>query len=153
LGYCFNPISFFFCYGREGEAPVVLGEVNNTFGETKNYWLGPHNAVAAENALRFRCAKDFHVSPFMEMGLEYDFVLTEPVERLVVHMNTLRKGEAFFDATLTLERQEWSSANLTRALVRQPMQSAKVIAAIHWQAVRLWWKGVPVFTHPGKVAR
>jgi len=148
LGYCFNPISIFFCYPRAGGAPMVVAEVNNTFGETKLYWLGPHNAVPAQNSLHFRCAKDLHVSPFMDMALDYDFVLTEPAERLVVQINTLEGGHSFFDATLTMQREDWTSANLTASLMRQPWLTAKIIAAIHWEAVRLWWKGTPFFPHP-----
>ncbi len=148
LGYCFNPISIFFCYPRAGGVPVVVAEVHNTFGETKLYWLGPHNAVPAQNSLHFRCAKDLHVSPFMDMALDYDFVLTEPAERLVVQINTLDGGKSFFDATLTMQREAFTSANLTASLVRQPWLTAKIIAAIHWEAVRLWWKGTPFFPHP-----
>jgi DUF1365 family protein len=150
LGYCFNPVSLYFCYGLDGRDPLVLAEVNNTFGEGRNYWLGPHNALPAENSLRFRCAKDFHVSPFMDMDLEYDFTFTQPDEKLVVHVNTLRGGDSFFDATLSLERQPWTSVNLTRTLARYPWMTAKVMAAIHWQALRLLVKGVPVYTHPAR---
>jgi DUF1365 family protein len=150
LGYCFNPVSFYFCYDSGGGAPHVLAEVNNTFGESRNYWLGPHNALPSARALRYRCAKDFHVSPFMEMNLAYDFVLTHPGDRLVVHVNTLKEGSSFFDATLKLDREPWSSANLTRALLRQPWMTAKVIGAIHWEALRLWWKGTPVYPHPAR---
>jgi DUF1365 family protein len=150
LGYCFNPVSFYFCYGQDGGDPVVLAEVSNTFGESRNYWLGPHNAVPAANSLRFRCAKDFHVSPFMDMDLDYDFTFTPPQEQLVVHMNTLRAGEALFDATLTMQRQPWTSPNLTRTLLRYPWMTAKVIAAIHWEAFRLLWKGLPIYTHPAR---
>ena len=150
LGYRFSPVSFYFCYAHDGGDPMVLAEVNNTFGESRNYWLGPHNAVSSENSLRFRCAKDFHVSPFMDMDLDYDFTFTPPQQKLVVHMNTLRGGDALFDATLTMERQPWTSANLTRTLLRYPWMTAKVITAIHWEAVKLFLKGVPVYTHPAR---
>ena len=82
--------------------------------------------------------------------MEYDFVLTEPSDRLVIHIKTLDQGEAFFDATLTMHREPWSSANLTRALVRQPWLTARIITAIHWEGLRLWWKNVPVYTHPAR---
>ena len=151
LGYCFNPISLYFCYRNGGGGPpVVMAEVNNTYGESRNYWLGPHNALAAGgNSQRFACPKDMYVSPFMKMALDYEFVVTEPTGRLVLHMNTLDRGQTFFDATLTLERQAWTSANLAKALLRQPFMTGKVIAAIHWQALRLYLKGVPVVPHPG----
>ena len=153
LGYCFNPISFFFCYGRTGELETVLAEVNSTFGESRNYWLWSGNRQPSANALRYRCAKTMHVSPFMDMDLEYDFVLTEPGENLVTHMNAIETGrgsEPFFDATLTLRRQPWTSQTLGGVLLRHPWMTAKVLAAIHWQALRLLLKRVPVFTHPAR---
>jgi DUF1365 family protein len=153
LGYSFNPVTFYFCYGEDGSAPRILAEVNNTFGETRNYWLGPQNAIASENSLRFRCAKDFHVSPFLDMDLDYDFTFTHPEEKLVAHMNVLRGNATMLDATLQLERHAWTSANLTRTLAEYPFVTGKVIAAIHWQAVKLLVKGVPVFTHPARKER
>ena len=151
LGYCFNPISLFFCYDRDGHVAAVLAEVNNTFGETRTYWLWSANRRPAENSLRFRCPKTLHVSPFMGMNLDYDFVLTEPAERLVAHMNTLEEEHSFFDATLTLDRKPWTPGNLRAALARQPRMSGKVIVGIHFEALRLFLKGTPVFTHPDRI--
>jgi DUF1365 family protein len=99
-----------------------------------------------------------HVSPFMAMNLDYQFVLTEPADKLVAHMNTIEhsppseSAQPFFDATLSLERQPWTSQNLAGVLRRHPWMTAKVIGAIHWQALRLFLKRVPVFTHPARVA-
>ncbi len=151
LGYCFNPISLYYCMDHSAKPPVILAEVNNTFGETRNYWLSSANQLPSENALHFRCQKTMHVSPFNEMGLEYDFVLTPPGERLVAHMNTLKDSKSFFDATLTLEQKPWTAANLRLALFRHPWMTAKVITAIHWEALRLFLKGAPVFTHPDRI--
>lgn len=148
LGYAFNPISFFYCYDKAGELCTVLAEVNNTFGESQNYWLSPRHELPAENSKHYRCAKVMHVSPFMPMELEYDFVLTSPAESLVAHMNTLEQGSAKFDATLTLRREPWTAAALHHALLTHPWMTAKVITAIHWQALRLLLRRVPVFTHP-----
>jgi uncharacterized protein len=166
LGYCFNPISFFFCYDQGGHLDTVLAEVNSTFGESRNYWLWPRNRQPSANALdpksagsalRFRCPKELHVSPFMEMNLEYEFVLTEPGQKLVAHMNTQECGLApepsgpFFDATLALEHEPWTSRSVGRVLLRHPWMTAKVFGAIHWQALRLFLKRVPVYTHPARV--
>jgi DUF1365 family protein len=151
LGYCFNPISIFYCMGKDGKSPVLLAEVHNTFGEIRNYWLSPANQTVSNSAMSFRCQKTLHVSPFNDMNLEYDFVLTPPGETLVAHMNTLRTGKSFFDATLTLERKPWTAQNLRAALVRHPWMTAKVIGAIHWEALRLFLKGAPVFTHPDRI--
>jgi len=157
LGYCFNPISFYFCYDRSGRLDTILAEVNSTFGESRNYWLSPKNRQPSANALRYRCPKTMHVSPFMDMNLDYEFVLTEPGERLVAHMNTIESGvtsgspQPFFDATLTLEHAPWTARNLGGVLLRHPWMTAKVIGAIHWQALRLFLKRVPVYTHPARV--
>ena len=157
LGYCFNPISFYYCYDRGGHLDTVLAEVNSTFGESHNYWLSPKNRRPSANALHYRCPKAMHVSPFMGMNLDYDFVLTEPNDKLVAHMGASERGSAsaspqeFFDATLTMERQPWTSRNLVVVLLRHPWMTAKVIAAIHWQALRLFLKRIPVVTHPGRV--
>ena len=166
LGYCFNPISFYFCYDRSGHVDTILAEVNSTFGEGRNYWLWPKNRQSAASAsdpkssapaLRYRCPKTLHVSPFMDMNLDYELVLTEPGEKLVAHMNTIERGPAFdsfkpfFDATLALEHEPWTARSLGRVLLRHPWMTAKVIGAIHWQALRLFLKRVPVYTHPARV--
>jgi uncharacterized protein len=150
LGYNFNPISFFYCFDERGNVPVVLAEVNNTFGESRNYWLSASNRVASSGKLlRFRCRKTLHVSPFMGMEQDYDFVLTRPLGDLVAHMNTTDADGVLLEATLTLERRPWTG--LLRGLLRFPWMTAKVVAAIHWQALRLYLKGAPVFTHPAKL--
>ena len=151
LGYCFNPISFFFFYDQRGRLNTVLAEVNSTFGESRNYWLSPQNQKPSANALHYRCPKTMHVSPFMGMNLDYEFVLTEPGDSLVAHMKTIERSPAsvpFFDATLALEWQAWNSRSVGRILLRHPWMTVKVIGAIHWQALRLFLKRVPVTTHP-----
>jgi len=154
LGYCFNPISFFFCYDAADELRVILAEVNSTFGESRNYWLTPANRCPSEKANRYVCPKTMHVSPFMDMNLDYEFVLTEPAATLVAHMNTLERGghrTRLLDATLSLEHQPWTGRNLGEALLKHPWMTASVIFAIHWQALRLFLKKIPVFTHPARL--
>ena len=151
LGYNFNPISIYYCYSREGRLETVLAEVKSTFGESHNYWLSAANQVSAGKARIYRCRKAMHVSPFMPMELDYRFVLPPPGERLVAYMNTLEGEHSAFDATLRLRREVWSAANIRRALLRFPWVTAKVIAAIHWEALKLYIKKVPVFTHPARL--
>jgi uncharacterized protein len=148
LGYVFNPVSFFYCYDSSGDLAMVLSEVNNTFGESWNYWLTPDVQTRNLSAWRFRTSKKMHVSPFHSMELEYDWLFTPPGERLVLHMNTLAGGKANFDATLQLQRRPWSSKEVLSALAAYPFMTLRVIGAIHWEALRLWAKGVPVYTHP-----
>jgi len=153
LGYCFNPVSYFYFYDRSGELAMVMAEVNNTFGETHPYWLDRSIEVRTPAGRHYDFDKAFHVSPFMPMDCRYRFAFTDPGDGLAVRVNEWTGGELFFDATLRLSRESWSAGALHRALARHPWMTAKVIAAIHWQALRLWARGVPVFTHPKKLAR
>jgi DUF1365 family protein len=141
LGYCFNPVSFFYCFDAANRLRIVLAEVNNTFGGSHNYWLRPDPAL---RTFRSAAAKSLYVSPFMPVDLEYTFAFTPPADRVVAHMETLEAGSVCFDATLSLERRPWNAAEIRRALFRYPMMTANVVAAIHWQALKLWWKGVPL---------
>jgi DUF1365 family protein len=149
LGYNFNPVSFFYCYDHDDKLRMVLAEVKNTFGETENYWLTPSVEHPAGENKRYRFLKTFHVSPFMKLGHHYDWTFTPPADRLIAQCLSLEDGKEIFDSTLKLERREWSGAELHRALVQFPWMTAKVIAAIHWQALRLLIKRVPVVAHPG----
>jgi DUF1365 family protein len=141
LGFVFNPVSFFYCLDASGRLSLVLAEVSNTFGGAHNYWL-QHRGGSG----RFRAAasKSLYVSPFMPADLDYTFAFTPPEDRLVAHMETVRDGVVGFDATLSLERRPWTAREIRRALFRHPAMTARVVAGIHWQALRLWWKGVPV---------
>ncbi len=149
LGYNFNPVSFFYCYDREETLQTIMAEVSNTFGETQNYWLTPNIERPAGGNKRYRFAKTFHVSPFMKLGHEYDWTFTPPGERLITQSASYENGLQIFDSTLRLERQEWSRRELHRALIRFPWMTAKVITSIHWQALRLLLKRVPIVRHPG----
>jgi uncharacterized protein len=152
LGYCFNPVSFFFCHDTAGRLGLVLAEVNNTFGGAHNYWLEPV-PLSGRGPFTASAAKAFYVSPFMPADLRYSFRFTSPLDSLVVHMvaEQARTGcdvEHRFDATLRLERRPWSSGAIRDALMRFPVMTAAVMAGIHWEAVRLWWKGLPVVPRP-----
>ena len=138
LGYCFNPVSFFYCFDRGGRLERVLAEVHNTFGGSHQYWIAPHDTAA----------KALYVSPFLPPDLEYSFDFSRPEASLVAHMETRRDGVACFDATLCLERRPWTAREIRRALVRHPVMTAGVVAGIHWEAVKLWWKGVPAYDRP-----
>jgi len=148
LGYVFNPVSFFYFYDAGGNLRQMMAEVNNTFGESCNYWLTPQVARANAAARCYVTDKRMHVSPFMEMKMQYDWIFTPPGAELVAHMNVRQEGKAFFDATLELERRDWSA--LGRVLATYPLMTMRVIMGIHWEALKLWWKGVPVFPHPAK---
>ena len=138
LGYCFNPVSFFYLFDREHRLAAVLAEVHNTFGGAHNYWLRPDGSASG---FRSTAEKSLYVSPFMPPDVEYHFALTNPGARLNVHINAVWSGQRLFDATLSLERRPWTARALLGQLVRHPAMTAAVTAGIHWQALTLWWKG------------
>ena len=86
----------------------------------------------------------------MEMDVDYDWRFRDPGENLTVHMENARQGCKVFDATLVLQRREISARSLAAVLVSFPLMTVKVVLAIHWQALKLWLKSVPVHDHPDK---
>jgi uncharacterized protein len=155
FGYGFNPISLYYCYEPDGsELTAVVGEVTNTpWGERRLYALPMTDNRGRAERPEFRFGKSLHVSPFLPMDMEYRWRLTLPGERLVVHMDDIRAEETVLDATLSLRRREIDGASLARVLWRYPLMTAQVVLGIHWQALRLWLKGIPVFDHPSRTAR
>ncbi|HTO46305.1 MAG TPA: DUF1365 domain-containing protein [Burkholderiales bacterium] len=154
FGYCFNPVSFFYCYASGGERiEAIVAEVNNTpWGERHCYVLDATALPARAAVMRFRLGKALHVSPFMPMDQVYDWRFSAPGERLAVHTAlhaASGSGGKVFDATLALRRVPISGASLAGVLVLFPLVTLKVIAAIYWQALRLWAKGIPFHHHPG----
>ena len=153
FGFGFNPVSFYYCFDAADErVETVVAEVNNTpWGERHCYVLPSSQNLGSRDKLRFRFGKQFHVSPFMPMDMDYDWRFGAPGERLLVHMENWREGRALFDATMSLEREPIGSRALAAALAGYPFMTAKVVTAIYWQALRLWLKRVPFHPHPSGV--
>jgi DUF1365 family protein len=153
FGYGFNPVSFYYCYEADGETlAAIVAEINNTpWGEQHCYVLPARASTGtADHKLRFEFGKDFHVSPFLPMDMDYDWRFNAPDEHLLVHMENWREGRQLFDATLTLEREPITAASLASALVAYPLMTSRVACAIYWQALRLWLKRTPFLTHPDR---
>ncbi len=148
FGYVLNPVSFYYCFDEADTAvSTVVAEVNNTpWGERHCYVLG--SDVNPSERLRFQHAKRFHVSPFMDLDMQYRWSLSPPAETLSVHIENWRDSSRLFDVTLHLNERPITPVELARVLVRHPFITGKVATAIYWQALKLWWKRCPFVPHP-----
>ncbi len=154
LGYVFNPISIYYCFNTQERLESLLLEVTNTpWGEKHCYALPAEEVNGAAWRKAKSWAKSLHVSPFLPMTLSYRFLWTEPAASLLGHIECVQEGKGVLDATLSLESKQLTTAQLLRSMTRFPFLTLRVIAAIHWQAIRLWLKRVPLFDHPGPVAQ
>ncbi|MDH3466397.1 MAG: DUF1365 domain-containing protein, partial [Gammaproteobacteria bacterium] len=149
FGYGFNPVSFYYCFDKDDErVETIVAEVNNTpWGEQHHYVLGADQDLGRHGHKRFQIRKSFHVSPFMPMQIDYDWRFSAPDEVLAVHMESRKDARKVFDATLKLRRRSISGTTLAGVLVQYPLMTFKVIGAIYYQALRLWLKRVPFYTH------
>jgi DUF1365 family protein len=152
FGHNFNPVTFYYCFDQAGSRleAIVANITNTPWGERYSYVLNTSQKIDLGQEVRFRFAKNFHVSPFMDMNVEYDWWFGVPGDSLQVQMILLRDGARQFSANLDLKRRELNGSNLSRMLLSYPPMTLKVIAGIYWQALRLWIKGATFYAHPSK---
>jgi uncharacterized protein len=150
LGYSFNPISIYFCHRPDGELAAIIYEVHNTFGERHSYIASIETKFGE---IRQNCRKAFYVSPFMDMDLVYHFRLTEPSERIAIGISASKGGEPVLNASLAGLRRELTDGELLLIFLKIPLITAKVTLAIHWEALRLWLKGMRLRDRPAPPAR
>ena len=152
FGLSFNPVTFYYVFDdADAHVETIVAEITNTpWNERHAYVLADAANEGRGKTRRYRLAKRFHVSPFMPMEIEYDWRFSAPGETLAVHMENIDRTGKLFDATLALERRALDGAGLARALAFFPFMTAKVVAAIYWQALRLWLKRIPFHPHPRK---
>ncbi len=150
-GHIFNPVTFYYCFDEAERVAAIVAEITNTpWRERHVYALDAATGRrGARRSLRWRFEKMFHVSPFFPMNMENDWAFTPPSDELFVHMN-LRglSGDKAFDATLLMRRREMNPWLLRGLLLRFPLMTVQVIAKIHFEALKLWLKRAPVFSHP-----
>jgi len=145
LGYVFNPLSIYFCHGADGTLMALLYEVRNTFGEMHSYLL-PVSGDAP--TIHQRCAKKFYVSPFLDMDMTYDFRVAPPGERISVVVAADDKRGAVLVASLAGERRALTDRALAAVFLSLPLMTIKVMVAIHWEALKIWWKGMRLYPRP-----
>jgi len=126
----------------------VVAEVTNTpWGERHYYVLDARNQPSGQTLL-FDHSKGFHVSPFMPMDTHYHWRIQIPADRFALVIAVEEGGEELFSAGLRLQERPFTRAQLLRGFLLMPFTSLKVVAAIHWQALRLWLKSAPFHSHP-----
>ncbi len=153
-GHFFSPLNVYFCFDETGQqVEYLVGEVNNTpWGEQHCYVLWEGNRTPGAGPLRFSHAKSFHVSPFIDMQMQYRWRFRPPERQLAVSISTVDAEGILFNAGMTMLRRPLDRRQLRRVLLRYPLMNTRVLAAIYHQALKLWWKKCPFYPHPKTVA-
>ena len=148
FGYNFNPMSAYYCFDKNETLEAVVLEVSNMPWRQMHPYVLSGGRPIANNGIRFEFAKTFHVSPFMPLDMRYVCKLAPPGERLALTLENWRGVTRGFDAHLSFERQDISSASLARVLATDPFATLRVTSLIHWQALKLWRKRAPIYDRP-----
>ena len=138
LGYVFNPLSVFYVYDKKDDLISILYEVKNTFGEQHTYIFKVKN----NNILQHNCSKKFHVSPFIEMNCNYFFKILKPGEKISVIIDQYQSNEKLLYASQDGKRVDFTSIELIKSYLKHPLMTFKIISAIHFEAFKLWAKGI-----------
>ncbi len=150
FGYITNPLTTYYCYDADETLKAIVANVNNTpWGESHAYVLRVEGKASLPKG-KYECEfeKNFHVSPFNPIAMQYRWVSHNPSSKLFVHLENWCEQKKIMDATLSLSAEPISSKRLALALIQYPFMTVKVISLIYWQALKLWFKKVPFFSHP-----
>jgi DUF1365 family protein len=152
LGYVFNPISIYFCYRPDGGLAATLYEVNNTFGQRHSYLLPVDATQAVDGQVTQSCCKRLYVSPFMDMDMGYEFRVHPPDRTVALAVDVLDGNGLILATALRGNRRAFDDGVLLLTFFSYPLLTLKIIGAIHWEALRLWLKGMRIKKRPPKPA-
>jgi uncharacterized protein len=141
LGYTFNPLSAYFCYRADGSLALLIYDVRNTFGDIHSYVLPVKASEISDTGIRQAQDKLFYVSPFIEMAMRYHFRVSPPGEHVKLRILETDRDGPLLAATFNGRRSALTSAALQQSFFSLPLVTFKIMAAIHWEALRLWLKG------------
>jgi len=151
LGHAFNPLSLFYCLDENNNCYAVVHEVHNTFGERHAYVLPVvEDEKTDQYWIHQRADKSLFVSPFADMNMQYEFRLNQPAQRQVIVIRASDEQGLVITASYAAQRHVLSSSQLLKVFLRIPFLGAKVVIGIHWEALKLWIKGIPFFKHRPK---
>ena len=142
FGYTFNPLSVYFCYRADGPLALMIYEVRNTFGDIHAYVLPVKSGEISDAGIRQSQEKLFYVSPFVEMAMRYHFRVSPPCENVKLRILETDRESPLLAATFHGRRRALTTPALLRSFFALPLVTLKIVAAIHWEALRLWLKGV-----------
>ena len=148
FGYTFNPLSVYFGYRADGALALVIYEVRNTFGDIHPYAHPVQPGEISPAGLRQQQDKTFYVSPFIEMAMRYHFRIVPPGDTVKIRILETSAEGPVLAATFSGHRQPLTSMALLRSVLQLPLLTLKVMAAIHWEALRLWIKGARLVPRP-----
>jgi uncharacterized protein len=148
LGYTFNPLSAYFCYRAGGELALIIYEVRNTFGDIHSYALPIRPGEIGAAGVRQQQDKLFYVSPFIDMAMRYHFRVSPPGDNVKLRILETDREGPLLAATFSGRRRALTTAALLRSFASLPLVTLKIVAAIHWEALRLWLKGARLAPRP-----
>ena len=148
FGYVFNPISVYFCYDDAGALVALIYAVRNTFGERHAYVAPIEPGDLSQAGVQQTRTKIFHVSPFIDMGARYHFHIMPPGKVVRLRIHETQSGEALLSATFAGKAQPLGTAQLAACLLKFPLMTWKIVAGIHWEALKLWFKGARFRSSP-----
>jgi DUF1365 family protein len=146
FGYVFNPLSVYYCYDSFNTLRVIICEVSNTFNERHSYLIKVDQTGSRH--VHHSCKKKFYVSPFIGMDAVYHFRITPPTDRLTVFIDQHDDKGPLLKASFSGHSKVLTDRSLISLLIRYPLMSVKVIGGIHWEALKLWSKGLKILTRP-----
>ncbi len=146
-GYCFNPVSFYYCFNIKNKLEVIVSHITNTPWNENHAYV--HDCRGLNKPLKyFEFQKDFHISPFMPMDIKYEWMFNEPDQEIMVSMNNIHKKFFIFNVSMRLHKKPLNTKSLNRLLIKFPPETFKTIIAIYWNALCLKFKRIPFFSHP-----
>ena len=149
FGYCFNPVSFYYCFDKsEKNIDAIIAEVTNTPWKQRYCYVLDCQNSEKKNIFKNIKDKKLHVSPFFPMDHEYHFSISKPDKTITIKIDNLNQGVKVHEALLSLNKEDFSKKSLIKALINFPFMTVKVVTAIHWQAIKLWFKGAKLYNNP-----